>query len=63
MPLKFTYVDRTVAIIPHEGGQYIYPLHYPANSGHDCPVQHKNWRKGDCIAIGYHTPVNNCILV
>jgi hypothetical protein len=46
MPLKFTYTDRTVAIVEHERGKYVCPLLHPQPTGEACPVEHKNWAKG-----------------
>lgn len=45
MPLKFTYTDRTVAIIEHQRGKYVCPLVYPHRNGQSCPVNHKNWTR------------------
>ena len=43
MPLKFTYTDRTQAIIEHERGKYVCPLLHPEANGKGCPVEHKRW--------------------
>lgn len=52
MPLKFTYVDRTSALIEHERGKYVCPLRAAGETAADsCPVQHKRWPKGGCTAM------------
>ena len=48
MPLKFTFMDRTTNIIPHERGHHVCPLVYPEPNGRICPVNHKRWPKGGC---------------
>jgi hypothetical protein len=48
MPLKFTYQDRTTAIIPYERAKHVCPLLQPQPDGHVCPIAHKNWSKGGC---------------
>lgn len=48
MPLKFTYTDRTTAIIPYRRAKHVCPLHYPEPTGQPCPIQHKKWAKGGC---------------
>jgi hypothetical protein len=50
MPLKFTFTDRTRAIIEHERGKYVCPLLFPQPNGKSCPVDHKRWNKGGCTA-------------
>jgi hypothetical protein len=50
MPLKFTFIDRTRAIIEHERGKYVCPLRYPQVSGETCPIHHKRWAHGGCMA-------------
>jgi hypothetical protein len=50
MFVKFTYTDRTTAIIEHERAKYVCPLLYPERSDAVCPIQHKNWAKGGCTA-------------
>lgn len=50
MFVKFTYIDRTTAIIEHERAKYVCPLFYPERSDAVCPIQHKNWTKGGCTA-------------
>jgi hypothetical protein len=49
MPLRFTYIDRTVTLIEHERGKYTCPLQTD-NAPPDvvCPVNHQRWRKGGC---------------
>jgi hypothetical protein len=50
MPQKFTYTDRTQAIIEHERGKHVCPLLYPEPNGKMCPVKHKRWEHGGCTA-------------
>jgi hypothetical protein len=50
MPLKFTYTDRTKAIIIHERGRYVCPLQHPQPGAAACPVNHANWPRGGCSA-------------
>ena len=52
MPVKFTYIDRTSALIEHERAKYVCPLRVadaPADTV--CPVNHKRWPKGGCTAM------------
>ncbi len=49
MPLKFSYMDQTISIIPHERGKYICPL-FPKQEGSVCPINHENWKKKGCSA-------------
>ena len=51
MPLKFTYTDRTTAIIEHERGKYVCPLTAAAPARQVCPIHHPNWKKGGCTAM------------
>jgi len=52
MPLKFTYLDRTSALIEHERGKYICPLRATGEApAEGCPVNHKRWSKGGCTAM------------
>ena len=52
MPLKFTYTDRTSAIIEHERAKYTCSLRAPhAPVGAVCPIDHKNWAKQGCTAM------------
>jgi hypothetical protein len=52
MPLKFTYTDRTSAIIEHERAKYICPLREPeVPAGAVCPINHKRWEKQGCTAM------------
>lgn len=51
MPLKFTYTDRTTAIIPYQRAKHVCPLLHPplkSEPGQTCPIAHKNWAKGGC---------------
>jgi hypothetical protein len=48
MPLKFTFTDRTRAIITHERGKHLCPLLYPDSTGEICPVHHERWSYGGC---------------
>jgi hypothetical protein len=48
MPLKFTYLDNTTAIIPYRRAKHVCPLLYPQPNGQTCPIAHKNWPKGGC---------------
>jgi len=50
MPLKFTFTDRTRAIIEHERGKYACPLLFPTPTGQACPIDHDRWKKGGCTA-------------
>lgn len=50
MVVKFTYIDRTTAIIEHERAKYVCPLRHPQKSEVVCPIQHKTWAKGGCTA-------------
>lgn len=50
MPLKFTFTDRTRAIITHERGKHVCPLLYPQPTGEICPVNHERWPHGGCTA-------------
>lgn len=50
MPLKFTFTDRTRAIITHQRGKYVCPLLYPQPTGESCPVHHDRWPHGGCTA-------------
>jgi hypothetical protein len=52
MPLKFTFTDRTSALIVHERGKYVCPLRTPdAPTDAVCPINHKNWAKQGCTAM------------
>lgn len=55
MPLKFTYTDRTTAIIPYERAKHLCPLLHPQPNGQTCPIAHKNWPKGGCSTHLAHT--------
>jgi len=48
MPLKLTYIDRTVTLIEHERGKYVCPLRHPEATGEICPINHENWAKEGC---------------
>jgi hypothetical protein len=50
MPCKFTFTDRTRAIITHERGKYVCPLRFPEAQGKTCPIAHPRWPKGGCTA-------------
>ncbi len=50
MPCKFTFTDRTRAIIKHKRGKYVCPLLFPQANGKSCPVDHERWEKGGCTA-------------
>jgi hypothetical protein len=48
MPRKFTYIDRTSGLEPHEREKCVCPLLYPEPTGALCPIAHANWEKGGC---------------
>lgn len=48
MPAKFTFTDRTRAILVHERARYVCPLCFPAVTGTPCPIQHPRWAEGGC---------------
>jgi hypothetical protein len=50
MALKFTFIDRTRAIIEHERAKYVCPLRFPKLTGQPCPLAHPRWQKGGCTA-------------
>jgi len=50
MPLKFTFTDRTRAIIEHQRGKYVCPLKHPQKTQKTCPANHHRWSKGGCTA-------------
>ncbi len=56
MPLKFTYLDRTTAIIPYERAKHVCPLLYPQPDGQTCPVNHRQWPQGGCSSHLAATP-------
>jgi hypothetical protein len=56
MPCKFTYLDRTSAIIPYRRAKYVCPLLYPEPDGRSCPIDHANWPKGGCSTSIADTP-------
>jgi hypothetical protein len=56
MPLKFTYTDRTTAIIPYQRAKHVCPLLHPQPNGQTCPIAHKNWPNGGCVTHLAHTP-------
>lgn len=56
MPCKFTYLDRTSAIIPYRRAKYVCPLLYPEPNGQTCPIDHANWPKGGCSTSIADTP-------
>jgi hypothetical protein len=49
MLLKYCYNDTT-HLVPHQRGRYVCPLLYPLATGDTCPIQHKRWPQGGCIA-------------
>jgi hypothetical protein len=49
MPCKYTFQSNS-RVIQHEAGRYVCPLHFPEQTGQPCPVNHKQWAKGGCIA-------------
>jgi len=49
MPLKSTFICRTT-LVEHQRGRYVCPLLFPEPTGPSCPLAHKNWTKGGCIA-------------
>jgi len=51
MPLKFAFTDRTSCLVEHERGKYVCPLLFPQVTGENCPIHHKNWKKGGCTAM------------
>ena len=56
MPCKFTYQDRTNAIIPYRRAKHVCPLFHPQASGTPCPIGHKQWTKGGCSTSLADTP-------
>jgi hypothetical protein len=50
MSLKFTFTDRTRAIIEHERAKYACPLRFPKPTAQPCPIAHSRWLKGGCTA-------------
>ena len=48
MPLKFTFTDRTRALVEHQRGKYICPVAVTEEADKKCPVQDKRWKKGGC---------------
>ena len=48
MPKKFSFNDRTTAIIPYRRARHVCPLLYPEPNGLSCPIAHKKWKKGGC---------------
>jgi hypothetical protein len=56
MPLKFTYNDRTTAIIPYRRAKHVCPLLFPEPNGQSCPIDHKQWPKGGCTSHLADTP-------
>jgi len=49
MPMRYRFQCKTT-LIPHERGRYVCPLLYPTATGQVCPIHHKNWPKGGCVA-------------
>jgi hypothetical protein len=56
MPLKFTYNDRTTAIIPYRRAKHVCPLYHPEPTDEPCPIKHKKWVKGGCSTHLAATP-------
>lgn len=56
MPLKFTYHDRTTAIIPYERAKHVCPLLFPQPNGQTCPIGHSRWPHGGCASHLAATP-------
>ncbi len=56
MPLKFTYQDRTTAIIPYQRAKHVCPLLYPTPNGQTCPINHAQWPQGGCTTHLAATP-------
>lgn len=50
MPLKFTFTDRTRALIEHQRGKYVCPLAFAEKLDQKCPVENERWKKGGCTA-------------
>lgn len=50
MPVKFTFTDRTRALIEHQRARHVCPLLHPTPNGQPCPIAHKRWAKGGCLA-------------
>lgn len=48
MPVRKLYTDSTKAIMPHQRAIYACPLRYPEATGEECPIAHKQWKKGGC---------------
>jgi hypothetical protein len=49
MPRRYTFRSKT-GLFEHEAGRHVCPLLYPEPTGQGCPVNHKQWPKGGCIA-------------
>ena len=56
MPCKFTYQDRTSALIPYRRAKHVCPFRYPEVTGSPCPIGHKQWAKGGCSTTLADTP-------
>ena len=56
MTFKFTYTDRTTALITYPRAKYLCPLLHPQPTGQTCPLAHKNWTKGGCATTIADTP-------
>jgi hypothetical protein len=51
MKLQLTYTDRTTCLVEHERGRYICPLPRKRSGAVDCPIRHKNAKRGGCTAM------------
>jgi hypothetical protein len=49
MPRKYTFRSKT-GLVDHEAGRHVCPLLYPGLTGQSCPIKHKQWPKGGCVA-------------
>lgn len=49
MPRRYTFHSKS-GLVEHEAGRHVCPLLYPEPTGQSCPVNHKQWPKGGCIA-------------
>lgn len=47
MPLRYTFISKT-SLYDHERGRHVCPLLFPQVTGQACPIEHKQWPKGDC---------------
>ncbi|WP_420643805.1 hypothetical protein [Candidatus Leptofilum sp.] len=49
MPVKSSFMNRS-SRVPHQRARHACPLFFPAQVAQQCPVNHKNWKKGGCIS-------------